>query len=109
MDPEVREAIDYLAVRRLQDAYADVVTRGAWSELAELFRPDCEVVLDTRVGEPRTLVGPAAVGEFIGSAVARFSYFQFVVLGTRVVLGADDPHVATARLYMCELRQGADR
>ncbi len=107
MEPEVREAIDYLGVRRLQDAYADVVTRRAWSELHELFRPDADVVLDTRAGELRTLVGPAAVGEFIGEAIARFEYFQFVVLGTRVMLEHGDPDRAAARLYMCELRQEA--
>jgi hypothetical protein len=105
VDPEVREAIDYLAVRRLQDAYADVVTRRAWPELSDLFRPDAEVVLDTRAGEVRSMVGPAAVGEFIDGAIARFEYFQFVVLGTRVTLDADDPDRAAARLYMCELRQ----
>lgn len=108
MEREVREAVDYLAVRRLQDAYADVVTRRAWPELHDLLRPDCEVVLDTRVGELRTVVGPQAVGEFIGGAIARFSYFQFVVLGTRVVLPEESPDHAAARLYMCELRQGAD-
>ncbi len=107
MEPEVREAVDYLAVRRLQDAYADVVTRRAWAELHEMFRPDAELVLDTRQGEPRSFVGPAAIGEFIDASIARFEYFQFVVLGTRVVVGSDDPDRATARLYMCELRQTA--
>jgi hypothetical protein len=106
VEPEVREAVDYLAVRRLQDAYADVVTRRAWPELAELFRPDAAVVLDVRVGELRTVVGPAAIGDFIEAAIARFEYFQFVVLGTRVMLDPETPDRAAARLYMCELRQG---
>ena len=105
MEPEVREAIDYLAVRRLQDAYADVVTRRAWPELHELFRPDAEVLLDTRVGELRSIVGPAAIGTFIGEAIMRFEYFQFVVLGTRVMLDPNAPDHAAARVYMCELRQ----
>ena len=106
MEPEVREAIDYLAVRRLQDAYADVVTRRAWPELHDLFRPEAELVIDTRAGEVRSFVGPAAIGEFIGAAIARFEYFQFVVLGTRVTTDAEDPDRAAARMYMCELRQG---
>jgi len=107
VEPEVREAIDYLGVRRLQDAYADVVTRRAWPELHQLFRPDAEVVLDTRVGELRSVVGPEAIGTFIGEAITRFEYFQFVVLGTRVMLEASDPDRAAARVYMCELRQSA--
>jgi hypothetical protein len=107
VEPEVREAIDYLAIRRLQDAYADVVTRRAWPELHDLFRPDCELVLDLRAGEPRTFVGPDAVGQFIGESVERFERFQFVVLGTRVTLQTDGPDRAAARLYMCELRQSA--
>lgn len=105
MDPEVRETVDYVALRRLQDAYADVVTRRAWPEMAELFRPDATVVLDIRNGGLRTLDGPEGVGEFIAAAIARFEYFQFVVLGTRVELDRSDPDRARARLYMCELRQ----
>jgi hypothetical protein len=108
MDPAVQETVDYIAIRRLQDAYADVVTRRAWAELDELFRPDAEVVVDTRDREPRTLVGPDGIGTFIDTAIARFDRFQFVVLGTRVDLGGSDPDRATARLYMCELRQSAD-
>jgi hypothetical protein len=108
VEPEVREVVDYLGVRRLQDAYADVVTRRAWPELRELFAADCEIVVDTRAGDPRVLVGPVALGEFIGGAIERFSYFQFVVLGTRVDVGSLGPDTASARLYMCELRQQAD-
>ena len=107
MEPEVRETIDYIAIRRLQDAYADVVTRRAWNELSDLFDPDCELVLDVRVGEPRTFRGGDAVGRFIGESIERFERFQFVVLGTRVTLAIDGPDRAHARLYMCELRQSA--
>jgi len=107
MEPELRESVDYLAVRRLQDAYADVVTRRAWPELEELFAPDCEIVVDTRAGDPRVLVGPNALGEFISGAIERFSYFQFVVLGSRVDVVGHGPDAASARLYMCELRQSA--
>jgi hypothetical protein len=104
VEPELRETVDYIAVRRLQDAYADVVTRRAWPELLDLFRPDAELVLDLRSGEPRVFVGPGAIGQFIEASIERFSRFQFVVLGTRVALESDADR-ATARLYMCELRQ----
>jgi hypothetical protein len=107
MEPELREAVDYLAIRRLQDAYADVVTRRAWPELHDLFRPDCELVLDVRDGEVRTFVGPDGIGRFIADAITRFSYFQFVVLGTRVNVASNGPDGSSARLYMCELRQDA--
>lgn len=108
MEPEVRETVDYIAIRRLQDAYADVVTRRAWEELRDLFRPDAEVSVDVRFGEPCVLVGPDGIGAFIDAAIARFERFQFVVLGTRVDLGGVDADRATARLYLCELRQTAD-
>jgi hypothetical protein len=108
MEPEVRETVDYIAIRRLQDAYADVVTRRAWDELGDLFRPDAEVSVDVRVGEPRVMVGPDGIGTFIDRAIARFERFQFVVLGTVVDLAGADADRATARLYMCELRQSVD-
>jgi hypothetical protein len=108
LEPEVREAVDYLAVRRLQDAYADVVNRRAWAELHELFRPDAELVLDLRRGEPLSVIGPAGIGDFIGRSIERFERFQFIVLGTRIELATHGPDRATARLYMCELRQSAE-
>ena len=108
MEPEVREAVEYLAVRRLQDAYADVVNRRAWAEFHELFRPDAEVTLDLRRGELLEFAGPAAIGDFIGRSIERFEFFEFVVLGTRVTLATDHPDQASARLYMCELRQSAE-
>jgi hypothetical protein len=46
------ETIDYIALRRLQNRYADVVTRRAWPELATLFLPDAKVVIDRRNVEP---------------------------------------------------------
>jgi hypothetical protein len=107
LDP-LQETIDYIAVRRLMDAYADVVTRRAWPELSELFRPDALVVVDKRSGNPLELPGPTAVGDFIANAIAGFSFFEFVILGTRVQLATGgDGNAATSRMYMSELRQEA--
>lgn len=89
-------------------AYADVVTRRAWGELDELFRPDCEVVIDTRRGDPIKVTGGAGVGGFVGPAIAVFDFFEFVPLNHRVWLDPDDPDTATGRLYLCELRQHAE-
>jgi hypothetical protein len=108
VDPELRETVDYIAVRRLQDAYADVVTRRAWPELEDLFRPDAELVLDVRRGDVLSFTGPQAIGSFIGQSIERFEFFEFVVLGTRVRFDPDDPDRASARLYMCELRQSVE-
>jgi hypothetical protein len=107
MEPELRETVDYIAVRRLQNAYADIVTRRAWAELHDIFVPDLELVLDTRRDEPLRLRGPQAVGDFIGNAIAEFDFFEFVILNTRVFLNhttGGDPDVASARMWMNELR-----
>lgn len=108
MEPEIRETVDYIAVRRLQDAYADVVNRKAWAEFHELFRPDAGIALDLHRGDPLSFTGPAEIGDFIARSIERFERFQFVVLGTRVELQSDGPDRAQARLYMCELRQSIE-
>jgi hypothetical protein len=105
-DELVAEAVHDTAIRRLQHAYADVVNRRAWSELGPLFRPDAEVVIDRRAGEPLRLVGPSELGRFIGSAVERFAFFEFVILNAHIAF-PEGPSSATAvcRLFMSELRQ----
>ena len=40
-----QETIDYVAICRLQAAYADSVTRRAWSELGDLFEPSARELL----------------------------------------------------------------
>jgi hypothetical protein len=103
-DP-LRETIDYVAITRLQSAYADVVNRRAWPELSGLFLPDTPVRVDTVTNPAIDLVGPGALGEFIGGAIERFEFFEFVVLNTTVDIDGD---TATARVFMCELRQERD-
>ncbi len=100
------EAVHDTGVRRLQHAYADVVNRRAWPELSRLFLPDAPVVIDRREGEPLRLNGAAALGEFIGAAIERFEFFEFVVLNAHIVF-PEGPMAGTAvsRLFMCELRQ----
>lgn len=108
-DAALQETIDYVAITRLQAAYADVVNRRAWIELRELFRPDAHVTVDTVTNPPFEFDGPDAIGSFIGGAIERFSFFEFVILNTRVSVGVDDDGSrATARVFMCELRQDAD-
>ncbi|HEX6310673.1 MAG TPA: nuclear transport factor 2 family protein [Acidimicrobiia bacterium] len=105
LDPvAIAETMDYVAIRRLQDAYADVVTRRAWQELGELFVPECVVELDTRQGDLFRFDGPHELGAFIAGAIEQFDFFEFVTLNTRIETGAGGNDDATARLYMCELR-----
>jgi hypothetical protein len=102
------ETADYVAITRLQNAYADAVTRRAWAEFADMFLADAPVRVDTVTNPVIALNGPQELGDFIGTAVERFEFFEFVPLSTRVFLraGGDDDR-ATARLYICELRQDA--
>lgn len=107
-EQRLADTIDHSEIRRLQDAYADVVSRRQWHELHELFLPDTMLHLDLR-DSTMELVGPQAIGEFIGQSVSQFEFFQFGILGTRVHLRSrDDINRATARMYMTELRQTPD-
>jgi hypothetical protein len=95
-------ADDYIEITRVEHAYADVVNRRAWPELATLFVENAPVRVDTITNPVVELVGPRELGEFIGSAIARFEFFEFAILSMHVEIDAD---AARARLYMCELRQ----
>jgi hypothetical protein len=104
---ELRAAVDEVAIRGLIAAYADVVNRREWSELGPLFVADAPVTIDLRDRAPLEVEGPAALGEFIGGAIERFAFFEFVALNVRVELGTDADRAAV-RTYMCELRQDHD-
>ena len=97
-----------MGIRRLQHAYADIVNRRAWDELEELFVEGAPVVIDTRASQPLHLAGGREVGKFIGTAIAGFSFFEFVVLNAHIVF-TDGPTAGTAvcRLFMSEIRQDA--
>lgn len=102
---------DYLAIRRLQDRYADVITRRAFDELHDLFLPDASIVVDMRSGgEPFRFDGPGALGEFLGPAMGRFGFFVFVILNALVDVAPNgDADGATGRMYISELRtEGTD-
>ena len=97
-----QETIDYVAITRLQSAYADVVNRRAWPEFRDLFLADAPVRVDTVTNPAVELAGPDAVGAFIGGAIERFEFFEFVTLNTVVEI---DGEAARGRVFMCELRQ----
>jgi hypothetical protein len=103
--PSSREAGDHVAITRLQSAYADVIDRRAWGELAGLFLPDAVIRIDTVTRDAFEVSGPAQLGEFISGAIERFSFFEFVILNSRTNLSLDgDADRAAARIFMCEVR-----
>jgi hypothetical protein len=100
----LQQALDRQAIRELQAAYGDAVTRQAWDELVPMFRPDCPITLDLRDGRTIEHVGPEAIGAFIARSIQRFEFFEFALLNAVVDVGGATDR-ATGRLYMWELRQ----
>jgi hypothetical protein len=106
---EIAATVDHVAIDRLQRRYADVVNRRAWEELDAVFSPSVRIALDL-VNRPTVeLVGRDDFVAFIDPAMARFGFFEFVILNSHVELWPDDDHdAATARIFMCELRTGPE-
>jgi len=97
------ETDDYIAVTRLQSAYADCVTRRAWGELGDLFRPDATLVVSSG-HDATTVEGPEAIGALIDAAVKHLDVIFFTNLNTRIELCTDgDRSQARARTYIREL------
>ncbi len=101
---ELQSALDQLAIRNLQAAYGDAVTRRAWDELVPMFLPECPVRLDLRDGRVLEHSGAHEIGAFIAKSIERFEFFEFALLNSVVFVDRD---AATGRLYMWELRQDA--
>lgn len=97
------DAPGYVAITRLQAAYADVVTRRAWPELEELFFARAPIHIDRVTGPVIQLSGPRELGQFVDKAIMRFDFFEFVNLNT--VVHFDSDAEASGRLYMVEVRQ----
>jgi len=104
VDPsELHSALDKVAIRELQAAYGDAVTRRAWNEFEPMFLPDCPIRLDLRNDRVIEHVGPHAIAAFIATSLEQFEFFEFALLNAVVSLQGDD--IATGRVYMWELRQ----
>lgn len=104
-EDELAATVDYVAIDRLQRAYADAITCRAWDRAAALFLPTAVVHLDLVTRPGRALHGPDEVVSFIAGAVDAYELFEFVILNSHVDLWPDgDRSRATSRLFMCELR-----
>lgn len=101
------DALDYLAIARLQAAYGDAVTRRAWDEVRSMFTPDCVLRLDLRSGAAKQFAGVEAIAAFLAASLERFEFFAFTLLNSVVDVDAGCVE-ATARLYIRELRQERD-
>ena len=105
VDPALQDTVDEVAIRRLHHTYGDIVNRRAWAELRECFLPDATVTVDKRDAEPIEMVGPDAVGTFIGRSIEQYAFFGFTCLNARISLRAGgDTDYATARVYINEVR-----
>ena len=102
------EMADFIAIQRLQASYAGIATRRQWSELEQVFLPDATVTIDRVEGTPFALRTPAGIGEFIGTSIERFEFFEFVILNSVIEFGPAGSGQATACLYMAELRQSRE-
>ncbi len=103
---ELAEMVAYTALRRLQNRYADIVTRRDWPALHEIMRRDCVVTVDL-VDQAIDFDGPQAIGDFIGEQLEQFDFFEFVILNTVMEIDAT-AGTAQARMYMQEARQFID-
>jgi SnoaL-like domain len=100
------ELANYVGICRLHAAYADAVSRRAWTDLDELFLPGAEIRVDTVTSGALEFVGATGIGGFIAGAVERFEFFELVILNVHVMSGADDhADQLRSRAFTCELRQ----
>lgn len=102
-DSTLAEMVAHSQLRRLQNAYADVVTRRAWPELHQLMRADCVITVNL-VDRAIDFNGPQAIGDFIASQLEQFDFFEFVILNSVMEIDAN-AGVGAARMYMQEARQ----
>ncbi len=108
-DDDLAATVDHVAIDRLQRTYADLVNRRAWDELDAVFAADVAITLELVSRPTVELVGAEAFAAFIGPAMERFGFFEFVILNSRIELWpGGDRSAATARMFMCELRTMGD-
>ena len=98
------EDLRYLAIQRLQRAYADVSTRRAWPEVVSLLSPDARISFDTRSGKVFEIEGAAEFGAFGARMTAGFGFYEYIPLNFVVDFRPEDG-TASGRSYSLEVAQ----
>ena len=94
------ETAEYIAIRRLQDCYTDVVSRHAFGELHDLFLPATPVLVELP-GGTREVIGPDDFGRFIEKRIGDLAFFQFVILNSVVEVTVDGDATHAPRAPTC--------
>jgi hypothetical protein len=92
----------YIAIDRLQRAYADVASRSAWSEAPRLMTPDAHITFDTRVQPPFEIDGAVAFGAFGDKMKGVMDFYEYIPLNFVVDINAADG-TARGRTYSLEV------
>ena len=100
------DATAYLAIERLQRAYADIATRGAWDELSAIATPDAHFTFEVRGARAIEIVGPAEFAAFGSRSNERFSFYVYIPLNFVVTIGNDG--TATGYSYSREVAEERD-
>jgi hypothetical protein len=95
----------YLAIQRLQRAYADVATRGAWAEVVSLLAPDCRITFDTRSAQVLEVCGADEFAQFAAKMTGAFSFYELIPQNFVVTIDSDG--TARGRSYSLEVGEDA--
>jgi hypothetical protein len=95
----------YIEIERLQRAYADISTRGAWDEVPRLLTPDAHITFDTRSGPPLEIHGAVQFGAFGARMTDVFNFYEYIPLNFVVTFSAAD--TARGRTYSLEVAEDA--
>jgi hypothetical protein len=99
------ETDSYLAIERLQRAYADISTRSAWDEVPRLLTPDAHISFDTRSGAPLEIHGSVQFAEFGAKMKGAFAFYEYIPLNFVVSFNTDG--TAQGRTYSLEVAEDA--
>ena len=100
------DAFAYLAIQRLQRAYADIATRQAWSEVTAIATPDAQFTFDTRSGTVFEVDGPIEFGAFGAKMNQRFTFYEYIPLNFVVAIGTNG--TARGRSYSLEVAEDGE-
>ena len=71
------DVVTYGVVAQLQQAYADIASRGAWGEATAIFIPGANISFRTWSGAVFDLQGADSFGAFGGQMTDRYSFFEY--------------------------------